>query len=369
MKRILVFGITENPGGIESFIMSYYRKIDRSKFQFDFLCNTKLVAYEDEILNLGGKIYRICARSENRKQYKNDMKMFFKQHSKEYDAVWENVCSLANIDYLKYAKKYGIKRRIIHSHNSNNMDSKLRGLLHAYNKRRIDKYATDFWACSKEASDWFYNGSISDKVIIIPNAIDVKSKMFDQIKRRQIRKQYGLENNLIIGNIGRLHFQKNQEFAIDIFERLYIKDDRFRLVLIGQGEYEEKLKEKVKRLKLDGKVLFVGASKDIQGWLSAFDLFLFPSLFEGLGIALLEAQANGLPVVCSSDSIPHDVKVNDNFSFISLEEGVDNWTSLIEEKVNDARLNENAIIKNFKEKGFDIDFEVERFESNLDKYE
>ena len=125
MKRVLVFGVTENPGGVESVIMNYYRNIDRNKIQFDFLCNTKEVAYEDEIIKMGGKIYKITGRSVNRRQYMNDMEKFFSEN----------------------AKKYGIKYRIIHSHNSENMDSKLRGLLHKFNKKIIIKYATDFWAC------------------------------------------------------------------------------------------------------------------------------------------------------------------------------------------------------------------------------
>ena len=147
MKRVLVFGVTENPGGVESVIMNYYRNIDRNKIQFDFLCNTKEVAYEDEIIKMGGKIYKITGRSVNRRQYMNDMEKFFSENAKKYTTIWVNVCSLANIDYLKFAKKYGIKYRIIHSHNSENMDSKLRGLLHKFNKKIIIKYATDFWAC------------------------------------------------------------------------------------------------------------------------------------------------------------------------------------------------------------------------------
>ena len=169
MNKVLVFGITDNMGGIESVIMNYYRTIDRNKIQFDFLCNTEVVAYEKEILSLGGNIYRITARSKNIKKFRNELEYFFKNYSMNYSAIWVNVCSLANIDYLKY----GIKKRIIHGHNSQNMDSKIRGIFHKINKLFIKKYATDFWSCSDEVSKFFYHDSI-----LIDNRYKIILSMF-----------------------------------------------------------------------------------------------------------------------------------------------------------------------------------------------
>lgn len=362
MKKILVFGITDNPGGVESVIMAYYRHIDRSKYQFDFLCNTQKVAHEKEIIKLGGTIYRVCARSKNRSQYKKDMKEFFENHSKEYIAIWVNVCSLANIDYLKYAKKYGIKHRIIHSHNSQNMDTTLRGILHKINKNRIENYATDFWACSKDAAEWFYKKNLANKAIIIHNAIDVSKMQFDLTKRNKIRNDYSLHTFEVIGNVGRLHFQKNQEFIIDIFNELQKENKNYKLVLVGQGEDENKLKQKVSELKLEESVIFTGVQSDIQAWLSAFDFFLFPSRFEGLSIAGLEAQANGLPVLCSSKVNPIELKVNDNFQFCSLENPIDNWKKGIVEGLKVGRMSQEDIMKNFISCGYDIHEESKRFE-------
>ena len=134
--RILVFGMTENPGGVESFLVNYYRHIDRNKIQWDFLCNShNPVAYEDELISLGGRCFHISARSADRQKYRQELDSVFKEHAKEWSAIWVNVCSLANIDYLKVAKEYGIEKRIIHSHNSQNMDNWLRGLFHKWNKR------------------------------------------------------------------------------------------------------------------------------------------------------------------------------------------------------------------------------------------
>ena len=245
MKRILVFGMTDNPGGMESTIMNYYRFIDKRKFQFDFLCNTEKVAYENEIKKLGGKIFRITARSKNIKLYHRDMKRFFEKEAISYDTIWMNVCSLANIDYLIYAKKYGIKRRIIHCHNSRNMDSWRRGILHKINRKRIAEFATDFWSCSDSASSWFYGEKIirSKKYKVIYNAINPSEYEFKREVREKYRREMGVINGeIVIGNVGRLHFQKNQEFLIKIFNRLVEKNANVKLWLVGNGPDKSKLK-------------------------------------------------------------------------------------------------------------------------------
>ncbi len=326
MDRILVFGMTENPGGVESFLINYYRNIDRTKIQFDFLCNSHdPVAYEEELIRLGGRTFHIVARSKDWQVYKRELDDVFKNHSFEWSAIWVNVCSLANIDYLKIAKKYGIKKRIIHSHNSQNMDSKLRVLLHKWNKRSIGKYATDYWACSEAAAHWFYNDELMKKVVVIHNAIDVEQMKYDERKRKAIREQYHIEDKYVIGNIGRLHFQKNQEFAIAVFNDYHKRKPDSVLVLVGQGEDERKLKKLVENLGLRESVIFTGVQMDIQGWLSSFDLFLFPSKFEGLSVVAMEAQANGIPVYGSKGVIPEEVVVNDNFVTLNLNTGAAKW--------------------------------------------
>ena len=329
MKRILVFGMTGNPGGVESFLINYYRNIDRKKIQFDFLCNShNPVAYEEELISLGGRTYHITARSKNPGLYKKEMEDVFKRHSAEWSAIWVNVSSLANIDYLKIAKKYGIQKRIIHSHNSRNMDGKLRGVLHEWNKRSLQKWATDFWACSEDAAKWFYKDELLSKTVIIHNAIDVRRISYDEDKRKAIRSKFQIgENTYVIGNVGRLHFQKNQAFAIDVFREYLIMNPNSRLILIGQGEDSEMLRKRASDL--GEKVLFTGVQSDIQGWLSAFDLFLFPSLFEGLSISAMEAQGNGIPVLASEGVIPPEVKITPNFIFFSLDQTAEKWAKMI----------------------------------------
>lgn len=367
MKRILVFGMTENPGGVESFLMNYYRNINKENIQFDFLCNSHdPVAYEDELIALGARTFHITARSKNRSIYRKELKETFDKHASEWQALWVNVSSLANIDYLIMAKEYGIKKRIIHSHNSQNMDSKLRGILHQWNRSKIAKYATDFWACSEDAAKWFYDETLLPKVVLIHNAIDVNQVAFDAAKRQDIRSElHFTEEEYVIGNVGRLHFQKNQSFILDIFQEFIQNHPEARLVFVGQGEDEQSLKEKCKALALEEKVVFAGVQSNVDAWLSAFDLFLFPSVFEGLSVAALEAQANGVPFLASKGVVPEEVRMNDNFVFYSLEESPKQWAQKIEEMQTYKRPDPEQIRQNFINKGYEIRHEVGKLERLL----
>ena len=363
MQKVLVFGMTENPGGVESFLLNYYRHMNRENIQFDFLCNThQKVAYEDELLSMGAHSFHITPRRQNPAAFKKELNELFALHVGEWSAVWVNVSSLANIEYLKTAKRYGIKKRIIHSHNSQNMDSRLRGVLHHLNKYFIGKNATDFWACSEDAARWFYTGETLKKAVIIHNAIDVERMSFDPAKREAIRRAHGWENKHVIGNVGRLHFQKNQSFALDVFKHFHAAHPNSILVFVGQGEDEQMLREKADTLGLSDSVVFAGVQHDIQAWLSSFDLFLFPSRFEGLGIAALEAQANGVPLLASKGVIPEEVRLNENFFFFDLDRGATAWSHKIEEMTHLDRESFIEIKNHFQEKGFDIQTEAEKLE-------
>lgn len=367
MYKVLVFGITENPGGVESFLVNYYRKIDRNKIQFDFLCNThNEVAYENELKSLGGQVIHIAMRSKEPIKYHKELKQFMEQHASEYQAVWVNVCSLANIDYLKAAKKYGIKKRIIHSHNSQNMDTRIRKIFHMINRRKIDRYATDFWACSDDAAKWFYKENLQSKVIVIKNAIELERVEFSEEKREQIRNRYGISDKLVLGNVGRLHFQKNQLFALEVIKYLSLKVPNCMLMLVGQGEDEKKLRQRAEELNIKEKIIFAGVQSDIGAYLSAFDIFLFPSVFEGLSIAGLEAQANGLPVISSYGVIPENLKLTENFHFKKLEDGAESWAEEIEKlSLNLKRTDKTEVEKQFTKAGFNINTEIKRLEMLL----
>lgn len=383
MYNVLVFGMTENPGGVESFLMNYYRRIDLNRFHFDFLCNSyDPVAFEDEIHAMGGRTVHFTSRRRNPLRFRRELESFFVKHAGEYQAIWVNINSLANIDYLKMARKYGIPKRIIHSHNAQNMDTKLRGMLHEANRGVLGRYATDFWACSEYAAKWFYagkggKGELRHPAVVIRNAIDVEKIQGGVARREEFRRQAGGEadwsDKYIIICIGRLHFQKNQKFAIDIMADLIPEMPDARLVLVGQGEDEEMLHAHVREKGLENEVYFAGVVTDIPGWLGAADFFLFPSVFEGLGIAGLEAQAAGLPVLASADVIPQDIAVTDFLRFYSLKKDAAEWANEIIQMRNsmDARpvsADDPAfeyIQDDFTQKGYNSAVEVLRLEDLL----
>ncbi|WP_165329391.1 glycosyltransferase family 1 protein [Streptococcus tangpeifui] len=367
MKKVLIFGMNENPGGVESFLMNYVRRFDQTKLHVDFLCNSmNPIAYEEELVQRGASIFHITARSQNPFKYYGELRHFFKEYAKDYDALWVNINSLANIDYLKQAKKYGIPVRIVHSHNSQNMDSRLRGKLHNYNKKRISKWTTDFWACSDRAAAWFYEGEALRQAKIIPNAIDIEASRFSETARQSIRQQYGLQDAYVIGHVGRLHFQKNQEFILRVFAELVKVKSQARLVLIGQGDDEAMLKALADGLGVADKVIFAGVQKNVSEWLSVFDLFFFPSKFEGLPLAPFEAQANGLPVLVSEEGVPQEIKINPNVYFASLEKSPKEWAELIEKlSEQESRLPEQETVQHFQDSGYDIRHAAQELENNL----
>ena len=367
VKKVLIFGMNENPGGVESFLMNYVRRFDQTKLHVDFLCNSmNPIAYEEELVQRGASIFHITARSQNPFKYYGEIHHFFKEHAKDYDALWVNINSLANIDYLKLAKKYGIPVRIVHSHNSQNMDSRLQGKLHNHNKKRIANWATDFWACADKAAAWFYEGEILKQSKIIPNAIDIEASCFSEAARQSIRQQYQLQDAYVIGNVGRLHFQKNQDFILRVFAELVKLKPKARLVLIGQGDDETMLKTLADELGVADKVIFAGVQNNVSEWLSAFDLFFFPSKFEGLPLAPFEAQANGLPVLVSEEGVPQEIKINPNVYFASLAKSSQDWAKLIEKlSEQDSRLSEQEIARHFQDSGYDIRHAAQRLENDL----
>lgn len=358
MKKILVIGMTSTPGGVESFLINYCLNKNMTGLQFDFLCpSEKKIAYSEEI-ETQGNVYYVVPKSKNMFLHKKQLKEFFKTNSKEYIAVWANLNSLMNVDFLTVARKYGIKHIIVHSHNSSNMGGLLQKILHIKNKFFIAKVATEYWACSRSAAKWFYSNNLS--ATVINNAINVDKYKFDQVKRENIRKEYGLDECKVIGHIGRLHFQKNQSQLLAIMHQLTQMDESYRLVLIGSGPDKETLIEETSQMGLEKYVIFAGEQKDIGGWLSAFDVFAFPSRFEGLSIVGLEAQANGIPVVASTNAINDEGLINSNVKRISLDSPIEEWCRLIEQSVEDKRCDHSIIKDRFRSRCFDIDVEVEK---------
>lgn len=326
-RKILVVGMTDNPGGIETLLLNVMASARDDGYKFDFIANVPELAFENEIKSLGSEVFHICSRHNNRFRFYSDLKVIFQEHASQYYAVWENANSLANIDYLIYAKRYGIPIRIVHAHNSRNSEGMIRGTLHGVNRMRVKNIATHFWSVSDEASEWFFGKSYKSlpNYKVITNAIDTKRFAFSDDIRFSLRDQLNIPMSAVVfGNVGRLHAQKNQSFAIDIFAAYNRINPDSRFLILGKGELEEELKKQAVHLGIDDKVVFMGAVDNSKPFYDIMDLFLFPSQFEGLPIALLEAQANGLPCLIS-DSISSSANVNNNIIGLSLHEPIDRW--------------------------------------------
>lgn len=334
MKRVLIFGMSPGYGGVENFIMNYYRNIDRTQIQFDFIVTEPEIAYKKEIERLGGKIYQIPSRRKNLFKYIKAFNKFCKENMHNYIAIWSNLCSLSNITLLKYGRKYGIKKRIVHAHNSQNMNKGINGIItyifHNFHRLTISRYATDYWSCSERASNWFFNSNIqaSTHYNLISNAIDVNLFKYNEKERLKYRKILNVNHQILLGNVGRFHMQKNHFFLIDIFNELHKIYPQSLLILVGGGELESKIRNKVESLNLDKYVIFAGIRNDIAQILQAIDIFIMPSLFEGLPLALIEAQCAGLPCVISNN-ICDEAIINDDILELDLSESAKYWANEI----------------------------------------
>lgn len=363
-QKILIFGMTANPGGVESVIMNYYRKLNKDKFLIDFLCISDTIAYEEEIINSGATIIKITPRRKNPIRFYRELRKIFKENN--YDAVWVNTCDLSNVTYLRFAKKFKVKTRIIHSHNSANMSTFIRLMMHKFNRFLIGRLATHHWSCGKLASEWFYRKKIieSPSHKIIKNAIDIEKFAYNQEIRDRVRHEMGLTDKIVIGHVGRFHFQKNHEFLIKVFKECHNKNPDTILLLIGQGEEEIKIKQLVLDYNLESSVIFLGARGDVNNIFQAMDIFLFPSLFEGLPVVMVEAQVSGLPII-AADTISQEARLTDKVKFLSLKNTEQNWAEFVLAEDN-LLCDREKYSKTFINSDFDINKQVVDFEKIID---
>lgn len=333
MIRILQIGMSTNPGGVESFIMNIYRNIDRTKIQFDFLVdhNISKIAYEEEITKMGGRIFKeYYRRKEILCKGRKSIKKFLKEHP-EINGVHMHANRLDPMfKVLIIAKKMKLKKIILHSHNDGYMkEISLKDKLYEkYAKKKIRNVTTKLLACSEEAGKWMFG---NEKFEVINNSIDINDYTFDANEREKARIDLNVsKNEKIIGTVTRLNYQKNPQFLVRIFEEIYKKNNNVRLLIVGDGDLRDEITNLIKEMHLKDKVFLVGVKKDIRKYLSAMDCFVFPSRFEGFGIAPLEAQVAGLKCYCS-DNVPRVVDCTGKVRFISLDKGVAEWAKIIEE--------------------------------------
>ena len=356
--RILHIVSNMQQGGIENFIMNIYRNIDRNKVQFDFLVHyKKKFFFDDEINKLGGKIYRLSfMEDKNIFKYYRDLNMFFKKH-KEYKIIHAHMGSLGGI-YLNIAKKHGVSIRIAHSHGASHLNT-LKGYMKFFMNKSFKYKANIHWACSTEAGVYMYGNKIQFE--LIPNAINVKKFQYNETSRKKIREELNiLDDEFLIGHIGRFNLQKNHRFIIKIFKEIVKIEPKTKLVLVGVGNLQEEIKQEVIKQEIENKVIFLNERSDVADIYSAMDLFILPSLFEGLPVSGIEAQASGLNCIFS-ENVSRETNITNLVKNISLNNEILWIDTIIEckKKRNDRKLY-NKIVSDSK-------FNIKTLKDELEK--
>ena len=353
--KVLYFVDRMLRGGIQSLVIDWVSRFDKNKIQVDFLLldDGKKYELEDTLKRLGCGVYKLNGIWINKpldflKEAKA-LDTFFKDHH-DYKVVHMHSTS-KNYMVLKYAKKYGIPIRITHSHASDfQTDSKIKKIIGNLLKSRIIKYSTDFFACSQNAGKWLFGEKIlnSNKFTVIKNGVDYDKYRFNEKNRKEIRNKYNIkDSDILIGHIGRFTEVKNHNFMVDLIYKLIKENDNYKIMFIGEGILEEQIKNKVNKLNIQDYVIFTGYQSDVSKYLSAFDLFILPSIYEGLGLVLIEAQANGLKCIATNKTIPNDVKLSKEFEFIELD--ISKWinnitTTVIRRNNNYVEMKKNGYI-------------------------
>lgn len=347
--------------GIETMLMNYYRNIDRERLQFDFLVNKpKKGDYDDEIRKMGGNIY--LSPGLNPMHYNAYMR--FVSETVNADSRIKIVHAhneAMGLYALNGAKKAGIKVRIAHAHNTKIVFD-YKWPLKMFCKAFLPLSATDLWACGNEAGQYFFGKADWEKRgMVMHNAVDTGKFAFSEKKRAEARKKYGLTGKTVIGHVGRFNVQKNHTRLIEIFSCFSKSNPDAVLFLAGEGELLEKMKDKARELKIADRVIFAGLVQNTDEIYQTMDLFILPSLFEGLPVVAIEAQASGLACIFS-DGVTEEAIFSDNAIRVALKATDDVWCEKMNMALNRKvdRAGGMAIVKNA---GYDIFSEAKRIEN------
>jgi len=334
MIRVLQCVNNMHRAGLETMLMNYYRNIDRTRVQFDFLTHRPFRSdYDDEIESLGGKVYyapRLVP--QNYPAYFSYMKAFFGEHP-EYKIVHSHIDPMSYLPLLA-AKRSDVPVRIAHSH-STGIDLDFKYPLKQYFRYKLNKVATHCFACGEEAGKFLFRGRA---FTMIPNAVDAAQFYYDETVRTRKREELGIAQQLVVGHVGRMTYPKNHPFLLRVFAELLKKKPDARLLLVGTGEKEQELKKKVTELGIDSAVLFLGNRSDVNELYQAMDIFVLPSHFEGIPLVGIEAQFAGLPCLFS-EGVPKEVCFGESCRFRSLSDPMPNWVRDILELTSESDRN------------------------------
>jgi len=314
-------------GGVESVVMNYYRHINRARVQFDFIIDEdSAIVPIEEIESLGGRIFKIPSYKKPIAYHKALKQLLTREN---YRIVHSHINTLS-VFPLFAAKRANVPVRISHSHSTAGKGELARNVF-KYTLRPFSKiFPTHYCACSEYAGRWLFGDKLHGQglVNIVKNAIDLSKFKFDPLVRAAVRQELGVENSFVIGHVGRFMKQKNHSFLIDIFKQVHLHNPGSALLLIGEGELEQEIQAKVEHLGIADCVQFLGVRDDVHRLLMGMDLFLLPSLYEGLPVVGVEAQACGLPIIASG-TVTSETKILDNFEFMPLDRPAVEWADKV----------------------------------------
>lgn len=352
MKKVLIFAPTAPSSGITQYILNMLSASDTASVTFDILSfrNDRLKAW---CAAHGTQYFEFdLSPYKQRKAYMAYLRQLF---SCDYDVIHYHLSTISEMAIFRYAKKEG-RRIVVHSHNTfTDVPSRLRrfvfGNLHKILRRFANRYSDVKCACSAPAAKWMFGKKEGQKALLMNNAIDTDKFRYDPQARCTLRERYGITARYVIGHIGRFSIQKNQSFLLDTFVQLLRKEADCALVMIGNGELTESVKQKAQQLGIDQKVVFIDFQEDIYRYYSLFDLFVMPSLFEGLPITLVEAQANGLQALVS-DAVTAESNLTGLVRFIPLSAGHEKWADTVSAMLGNSERVDTA--ERLEQKGFSL---------------
>ena len=352
MKILHIMASCARGSGVAQVIMRYYRQIHK-EVVFDFFVYWDVEdSFKEEIEQMGGRVF-VRGKPGVREMFRfaREFDSFLQEHEGEYTTVHLHELYL-NAFLFPVVKKHKITRRIAHSHTTKLSEFPLNAIRNRILFFPVRYLATDFYACSYDAGKAAFGKRICDgpRFRVLKNAIDPSINRFSAADREKVRREFGLTSELVLGHIGRFSPQKNHTFLLDAFYEVQKRVEDARLLLIGDGPFFDDVRKKAQDLGIAHKVIQTGVRADVGALLSAMDIFVFPSVFEGLGIVLIEAQCNGLPCI-ASDVVPDEARVLPSYQMLSLKQSPQQWAEAI---VACAKERDAQALQKVEAAGYDI---------------
>ena len=351
MIRVLQIFHDMSNGGIERFVMNYYRRFDRNELQFDFLTSVDEAGYFDgEIRRLGGRLFHACPFEKNPVRHYFDVARIVREN--KFQTVCRHTGGAFGYFDLRAARRGGARNLILHAHSANAG----KPLVHWLTNRLL-KFECRRFACSQRAGAFLFGPNV--RFDVVHNAIDVQQFAFCPEIRDRLRRELGIDHKLVLGHIGNFQRVKNHQKALSVFAEIHKRRRESALVFVGTGQTMDEIKALAQDYGLEKNVLFLGMRNDVEKIVQVFDAFIFPSLSEGLGMALLEAQANGLKCFASQGVIPEETNVTGAVRFIPLTSSDSEWANII---LQTNLTRDVSALEKVKNSGYDISVEVKKMQ-------